>query len=275
MADIELQAHPIGIKKYGLESIIKIAHQNSLDIIALLDYNSYIFPELITRALSLDKKYNVTFNEEVIKISDDKKDTYFLNGLELMTKEKIQIISLGKGNFKETDSIIDVIKQKKLTILDHPFVDATCATRAVNDETNAFIEHLSSKYHDKIAYEWNAYCLAWIWNLALGGDINKRMEKAAEKYNIPVVADDDLHGWKENLMQDLGKSRVRINDSDLDFNINYLIPSIEDAILQKKHENIKKYVSNLHFFNAFAVPIGKALIMQKLYPAARGKVKEK
>jgi hypothetical protein len=274
MADIELQAHPIGIKKYGLESIIKIADKNSLNIIALEDYNNYLFPELVARAHELPKKYNVSFNEEVLKISDDKKDTYFLNALELMTKEKIHVLILGKGSFKENDSIYEVIGKKNLTIFDHPFVDATCATRAVNNEKNALIGHLSSEYPHKIAYEWNAYCKAWIWNLALGGDINKRMEKAAEKYSIPVVADTDLHGWTEGLMKYMGKSRIKIKNNDLDFNINYLIPSIENAILQKKHENIKEYVSNFHFFKAFAVPIGRGIIVSKLYPHARGKIEK-
>ena len=269
--EIELHAHPIGLRKYGLESIVNIAEKNNLDIIALEDYNNYIFPELVTRAKELGKKYDVSFNEEVIKISSTK-DIYLLNALELMTKQRIHAITLGKSDFNENDSIHDVINKKNLTIIDHPFVNATNATRAIDDETEKFVGDLSLKYNDKVAYEWNAYCISWIWNLALGGDINKRMEKAAQAYNLPVVADTDLHGWSKGLMKDLGKSRIKISRNDLDLNINYLIPSIEEAILKRKHENVKEYVSNLHFFNAFAVPIAKGMILDRLYPHARGKV---
>ena len=159
-----------------------------------------------------------------------------------------------------------------MTVLDHPLVDSEHPYKAANNETGQKVVELCREYSDKIALEWNGYCIDWIWNMFLGGDINKRTEKLAEMHDIPLVADTDLHGWNKSLMKDIGKSRIIIDSKDLDFNLNYLVPSIETAIKGRKYKNVKNYVSFIHFTKSFGIPIVRSKIQSALYPHVRGKM---
>jgi len=272
--NIELHAHPIGLRKYGLETIVKIAKKNNLDCVALEDYNNYIFPELKEMSKRLDGKYRIVSNDEVIRIADEKKSVYILNASELMTEEKFHIITLGKTCSKEGDKIDNILKSDFLTIIDHPLVDAEKSWKEIGQDKKKTLTHICANYADKIALEWNSYCKDWIWNSFLGGDINEKTEIWSYRYNIPLVADTDLHGWNEKLMNDLGKSRIMIPLENLDFNLNYLIPSIKKAIADKKHENVKNYVPLMHFAEAFGFPIIASKFCNSIYKHARGKIKE-
>jgi len=269
--EVELHAHPIGLKRYGLENIIDIAKKNNLDAVALEDYNDYIFPELVSMSKTLEKKYKIEFNRDLIKISDNKSSFYIFNAVELMTKEGFHIIGLGHSYYKEGESIHKILKSD-FTIIDHPTVDAEYPYQKIGYEKSKELVNICQKYPKKIALEWNAYCLNYIWYF-LDEDVNKITEKFADLNNLPVVADTDLHGWNKRLMEDLGKSRIKLDYKDIDMNISYLVPSIKQAILDKKHENVKRYVSFPHFIEAFGIPIVLNNIHSAINPHVRGNVK--
>jgi len=273
MTDIELHAHPIGLKKYGLENVFEIAKKNRLNAVALVGYNESIFPYVTSLAKDI-KNYGIEQGKNVLKMSKENYDLYLLNAVEFMTSDNIHIITLESNGYKENDGIENIIKTDGLTIIDHPLVDATHPHRLAGDDTIKKLVRLCVNYKDKLAMEWNGYCIDWIWKNFLGGDVNEKTEIFAYQYGIPIVASTDLHGWNKDLMNSLGKSRIRIDSKDLDFNLDCLIPSIKKAIKERKYQNFKEYVSFSHFAKAFGIPVVASKLMSGIYPHARGKIEK-
>ena len=89
-------------------------------------------------------------------------------------------------------------------------------------------------------------------------DVNKRAIQLSEHlmaqgYNVPMVADTDLHARDKNDLMVMGTSRV-ITD------INTITPadvvaSMKNNIFQGNYTNRRRYVSAFHLLGSFCFPV--------------------
>ena len=180
------------------------------------------------------------------------------------------------------------LENKALVVLDHPFVDNIYTKTAghISEELGVELEKLCSEYPGQIAVEWNGYCIPWmrlgllpILNIgdsflgmvlnSLGEkglrsrfslpykteyyDVNKKAEELAEKYNLPLLADTDLHARAKKALEAMGTSRF-IVDVEGDFAAE-IVDSMKRNIFARDHENVERYVSGWHLFRYFCLPV--------------------
>jgi len=158
-----------------------------------------------------------------------------------------------------------------LVILDHPFIDngETKTAGHISEGMEQDLERLCKEYSGQITLEWNAYCIPWMRRALKSGlnifglgvqyhDVNKKAEQLSERlgkqgYNIPIVADTDLHARNNRLLLSMGTSRI-ITDVEGDC-ASDIVSSMKENIFRGDYENIKKYVSPSHLLAAFCLPI--------------------
>jgi len=269
-ANIELHAHPF-LGNTTLEDVIMSMKKNKLDVVALEEYNSSNYSQIVKESKGMYSS-----------VIDDDKGVLFMNHKcifnagEYDTKEKLHVLTVGCSieNYsqQEIKKVIDsALEKDALVLLDHIFVDneKTRTAGHISEEKAKLVEKICKEYSGNVALEWNAYCIPWMRAVLQKGlnavgkktdyyDVNKRAEELSEKlkeegYNVPIIADTDLHGRSKRLMDTIGTSRI-ITDIEGE-TPNELLNSIKKNVFSGNYKNIKQYVSSAHLLEAFCFPI--------------------
>ena len=89
-------------------------------------------------------------------------------------------------------------------------------------------------------------------------DVNKKAEELSGKlgakgYNVPVLADTDLHARNKGQLGKMGTSRI-ISWLEGDTG-KEVVASLVKNIFSGNYTNVKEYVSSSHLLGSFCVPI--------------------
>lgn len=270
-ANIELHLHPF-ICKNTIVDVVESMDKNNLDIVALESLDDSLYPYTIKEAEKYYEKS--THDKSGIKLPSGK---YILNAREYNTKENLHLLTVGYSfdEAKPSTEIRKVIDKSlendALVLLDHPFVDngKTLTAGHISGEKERFLENLCKEYSGKIALEWNGYCIPWmrvgLKNLLnLFGqnvsyhDVNKKVDELSgnlrkQGYNIPVLADTDLHARTRGQLSAIGTARF-ITDAEGE-SASEVVSSMKNNIFAGNYQNVKNYVSSAHLLGAFCLPI--------------------
>jgi hypothetical protein len=283
MANIELHVHPF-LGKNTLVDVVQAMRNNDLDVLALESLDSSLFPHVLEEAKQIYT--HLQSDHSGIKLPDGR---YLLNAREYNTKENLHVLTVGYSMNKATPEteirkVIDKgLAHKALVILDHPFVDNAKTNTAghISGELEQELGKICREYSGQIALEWNAYCVPWVrcglkhvLNLAGFGikyhNVNKKAEELSAKlkeqgYNVPVVADTDLHARNRRLLQMMGKARIITNiEGETPAQV---VSSIRSNIFKGDYKNIneKSVPFFSHLLSAFCLPI----MFPKYFPKPR------
>ncbi|MCD6464198.1 hypothetical protein J7L02_01600 [Candidatus Woesearchaeota archaeon] len=267
---LELQAHPF-FENYSLGDVLRAMDYTGIDILALHSLDNSLYKYLTEQVLNI---YPSSIIEKSgIKLPNNK---YLLNAGEYNTREDWHVLTIGYSfeNYSkmEVRKLIDLaLSNNALVILDHALVDNAVTRTAghIPEHKKMLLEDLCKEYSGEIALEWNAYCLPWIrlglkflLNMAgfktLYHDVNKELKLFSEKlamqgFNVPVLADTDLHARKKQHLKYLGTARVL---TVLNFkNPDELLKDLKANIFAKRYENIERYVPFTHLLEAYCIPV--------------------
>jgi len=268
---IELHLHPF-LGNNVLPDVVEAMNKNNLDVVAMgaLDHSIFSFVLEETK-----KNYsNLIIDDAGIKLSDGK---FFLNAREYNTAENLHVLTVGYSmndaapNTSIKKIIDSALENNALVLLDHPFVDngKTRTAGHISDSLTYEVENLCKEYSGQISLEWNGYCIPWMREglkhiLNFSGvktdyhDVNKKAEELSKKlksqgYNVPVLADTDLHARSKKHLDYMGTSKI-ITDLDSE-TPKQLISDFKKNVFEGKYENVKKYVSSAHLLETFCVPV--------------------
>jgi hypothetical protein len=270
-SNIELHLHPF-LERNEIVEIVRAMDRKGLDILALESLDSSLYPCVIKEAKN---RYPTSqYDSAGVKLPHGK---YLLNAREYNTKENLHILTVGYSMDSATPQteirkiIDDGLENDALILLDHPFVDnrKTRTAGHISGELEQELEKLCREYSGQIALEWNGYCIPWIRQALKHGlnsvgkgikyhDVNKRAEELSAKldsygYNVPVVADTDLHARNKRLLHAIGTARI-ITYTEGESAVD-IVKSIKKNVFAGDYQNVKKYVSSLHLLEAFCMPI--------------------
>lgn len=242
---IDLHVHPF-FERYGLDAVVKAMDKKGMDCIGLPQLDKNIYPYVQQQA----KEYNNAFLDEKGVMIPDRKIIF--DAKEYNTKEGFQLLTVGGAvespqapAYMETRKIIDEgLEQDALVVFDHPFADNVYTKTAgnISDEKAKEVEDICKEYPGKIAMEYNGYSnplvrkmikwgfntgpLFWLLQKSPGlpeekigySDINKKALELSEKlsgegYNVPIVADTDLHARRKHSLNKMGTACFRTNVS--------------------------------------------------------------
>lgn len=270
-ANVDIHIHHMDNSIYDA---VDVMNSNRLGIIALKALNRTIYPQVVE---GIKKHYDITHDDSGIRLPNG---TYILNAKEYRTKEKLDVSTIGHSYNKSGSQIgireiIDNgLENNALVVLDHPFVDndKTKTAGHISYELEQEVEKLCGEYSGQIAVEWNGYCrpdvrkpLKHILNLfgkeTRYHDVNKKAEELAEKMNLPLLADTDLHARNKDYLQAMGTARFIVDVEGE--TASEVIDSMKKNIFAGKYKNVKKYVSVPHLFGAFCMPVITPNIFKK------------
>jgi len=270
MSRIDLHVHPF-LGNKNLVDVVGAMEYQDLDIIAVESLDASIYPQVISDA----KKFysNSMITPEGIRL---RKGRYILNAREYNTKENLHILTVGYSMDEATPrteirNIIDNgIKNNALIILGHSFVDngKTRTAGHISDDLSEELEELCKEYSGQIALEWNSYCIPWMrkglqhW-LNFRGietkyyDVNKKAEELSESlrnqgYNVPIIADTDLHAGTKKDLKHMGTSRIIMDTKGI--TPREVIDSMRKNIFDGNYRNDKKYVDFSHLMGVYCLP---------------------
>lgn len=271
MAHIELHVHPF-LGRNTINDVAQAMDNQGLDVLAMESLDDDLFPFVLEQAKIA---YPAAIADQAgIKLPNGK---YFLNAREYNTKENLHVLTVGHSMGSATSDteirkVIDNgLSNGALVLLDHPFVDngKTRTAGHISDELEHELEKICKEYSGNVTLEWNGYCIPWMRQALRYGfnafgvgikyhDVNLRAEELSvslseEGYNVPVVADTDLHARTRRHLQYMGTSRIIVpveGETPKD-----IVDSMRSNIFTGNYENVKKYVSSLHLLEAFCVPI--------------------
>lgn len=271
MANIELHVHPF----LNNNTIIEVADamdKTGIDILALEELDNSLYPRVLEEAKSSFQ--NIISDGVGFKLPDGK---YILNAREYNTRENFHILTVGysldKANSQtEIRRIIDEgLNHGALIVLDHPFIDnrKTKTAGHIPVDMEQDLEKLCKEYSGQLALEWNGYCIPWMRKALKSGlnlagfdiqyhDVNQAVEQLSAKlgkegYNVPVVADTDLHARTKRHLQQMGTSRI-LTDIEGEC-ASDIVSSMKRNIFNGNYENVKNYVTPAHLLSAFCFPI--------------------
>ncbi len=270
-ANIDLQVHPF-LGMNSLTDVVEAMDYTKLDVVALESLNSNLYPRILK---DVERFYPKSRNDSAgVKLLNGK---YLLNAKEYNTKENLHVLTVGYSSNTATlkteiRRVIDEgLKNDAFVLLDHPLIDnkKTKTAGHISKDLEEDLEKLCREYSGQIAVEWNGYCIPWMRRVLKSGlnlagfniqyhDVNKKAEELSERlkaggYNVPVVADTDLHARKKRHLKYMGTSRIIIDvegESGKD-----IVKSMKKNIFEGRYENVKRYVSSSHLLEAFCFPI--------------------
>jgi hypothetical protein len=270
-SNIELHVHPF-LGRNSLIDIVETMEHRGLDILALESLDSSLYPYIVEEA---KKAYPQSQNDSAgVKLPNGK---YLLNAREYNTRENFHVLTVGysldtANPQTEIRRVIDDgLNNGALILLDHPFIDngKTKTAGHISEQMEKELEKLCKEYSGQVTLEWNGYCIPWMRRVLKSGlnllgfdvnyhDVNQRAEELsqglkAEEYNVPVVADTDLHARTKRHLQYMGTARI-ITDIEGESG-REVVDSMRKNIFAGNYENVKGYVSSLHLLEAFCVPI--------------------
>jgi hypothetical protein len=271
MANIELHAHPF-LGRYAITDVAQAMHDRDLDVLAMEALDDSLFQFVVEET---KKAYPAAVSDNSgIRLPNGR---YFLNAREYNTKENLHVLTVGHSMDEATPQteirrVIDNgLANNALVLLDHPFVDngKTKTAGHISAELEHELEEICREYSGQVTLEWNGYCIPWMRQVlkqglnAAGFDIkyhnvNQRAEELSAKlkkegYNVPVIADTDLHARTKRHLHQMGTAKI-ITDISGETPTE-IISSIRKNIFQGNYKNVKEYVSSLHLLEAFCIPI--------------------
>jgi len=280
MAQIDLHVHPF---KNSIYDIVNAMDSAGIDVLGLESLDASIYKLIVEQA---NKAYPYAAADDAgVKLPNGK---FLLNGREYTTLESLHLLTIGFSYepAKQPDEAKRIIEHSlehnAIVILDHPFVDngKTKTAGHVSSEFAGWMEYLCKEYSGHVALEWNAYCIPWMRNVLMQGlnlaglglsyyDVNLKAEELSaklqkEEYNVPILADTDLHARNKRLLQRMGTARVI---SPLEGSTAYeIVQSLKRNIFARNYENVKEYVSSAHLLEAFCLPV----VFPGLFEKSRG-----
>lgn len=263
-AHIELHAHPVFKKKgYALGEVVNAMDMNNLDIVALSYLDQPILKELQILSTGLKRSdYKVESDSVAFQITRGNKEFYILKGVELNTSDNFHILAIGYDTPPEKpihiDKTIDLcLENNAFVIFDHPFVNVNKMYLPVKKKKHEKIRKICRDYSENLALEWNSYCKALYWGLLRWNNVNKKViklsqELKAEGYNIPVIADTDLHAKTIGSLDALGTSRIKA-EVNLSSGQN-ILNSLKQNVFSGNYENVFREIPSIHLLANFALP---------------------
>ena len=277
-AGVDVHVHPF----LGNNNVLDVIHamrKKNLDVIALEILDGEINGRVAKEAR---KDYqNLVEDKSGIMLSTGE---VLLRGREYSTKEGLHVLTVGyslQSANKDTEIrriIEEGLEHDALVILDHPFVDNVYTRTAGNIDPRLEEEvvNLCREYSGNIALEWNGYCVPWMRRVLQGIvrvgslvkpelrergeyhdvnekviDLSKRLKE--EGYNVPVLADTDLHARSKHLLGAMGTARFTLDlygESPKE-----VLASMKKGVFAGEYTNQFEYVSMLHMLEAFCFPI--------------------
>lgn len=263
---IELHAHPY-FENYSMYDLVEAVVNAGLDIVALERYNQSNYDDIRRYADELKKYgYRVDSDDRAIKLGMGSREIYILRATEVPTSDRFHVLTIGHDSFPYMPMrrIIDqALERSCFVVWDHPFVNARYPMLPITREDD--INRICQEYNNKIALEWNGYCLNQYWGMLrlFGLDANRRVVEFSEKlrqngYNIPVVTDTDLHARSEDALREIGRARI-IADIDTTSG-ERIVESLRDSVFNGNYQNTFRTVSLRHFIFYFAIPLFSEMI---------------
>jgi len=284
-ANIDVHVHPFVMEGWNtLEDTISAMRNNRLQIVALESYNHSLFPYVLKELERLYPLHRLVRDSYGVVLPDGE---VILNAREYNTREDFHILSVGcafddVGEETPIEEIIERgIEKGALVILDHPFVDnfTTKTAGHISDEQEGWLTELCRKYSGEVALEWNGYSIPWLrlglrLPLALLGhrtryhDVNRHAKElsgrlAREGYNVPLLADTDLHARNKGLLREIGAARF-ITDVQGESPAE-IVSSIKRNIFEGNYLNIERYPSSAHVLFGYCIPV----LFSRYFPKPR------
>ena len=279
MANIELHVHPF-LENNSIVDVVEAMSQRELDVLALESLDASLYPKVVEE---MKKHYSsLRIDDAGVTLSNG---LHLLNAREYNTKEGLHVLTVGYSMDDATPSteirkIIDNgLENCAFVLLDHPFVDngKTKTAGHISHELEEELVSICKEYSGLVALEWNGYCIPWMrkvlkQGLNLAGvevkysDVNKRAEAlsqllSTQGYNVPIVADTDLHARRKRYLQHMGSGRIIASvrgDTARD-----IVISMKQKIFRGDYVNQMKYVSSAHLIEAFCIPIMARKLFKK------------
>jgi hypothetical protein len=268
---IELHVHPF-LGRNSLIDVVKAMEDTGLDILALESLDGSLYPYVVEEA---KKAYPQSQNDSAgVRLPNGR---YLLNAREYNTSENFHVLTVGysldtANPQTEIRRVIDSgLENGALILLDHPFIDngKTKTAGHISEHMEQELEKLCKEYSGQVTLEWNGYCIPWMRQVLKYGlntvgfdikyhDVNQRAEELSkslseEGYNVPVLADTDLHARTKRHLHHMGTARI-VTDVQGDSG-KEVVESMRQNIFDGNYENVRQYVSSLHLLEAFCVPI--------------------
>ena len=285
-AKIDLHVHPFFEQGNSLTDVVKAMQRTGIDIVGLERFNGQLFQQVCEQAQGLfypqiPDDAGVILGGGVLQSKENR--VVIFNAREYDTRERIHLLTIGWSDSSATPDtemrrVIDTaLKHGALVILDHPFVDNEFTRTAghISDQKAQLLERICEEYIGEIAVEWNGYCVPWM-RAALQPvvkalyaarivphdctyhDVNKKAEEFVEQmrakgYNIPLIADTDLHARNPGLLNAIGTAYVTATVEGE--RASEILASMKRAIFRGAYQNHEEYVSGLHLLRAFCLPV--------------------
>lgn len=271
MAHIELHVHPF-LGRNTITDVVQTMDSQGLDVLGMESLDDSLFPSVVEQT-KMDFPTALS-DQSGVKLANGK---YFLNAREYNTKENLHILTVGysmDSAVPETEirRVIDQgLEKGALILLSHLFVDngKTKTADHISDELTQELEKICKEYSGQVTLEWNGYCIPWMREFLKQGlnavgfdikyhDVNQRAEDLSaslneQGYNVPLVADTDLHARTKRHLRYMGTSRIIIDVEGE--SPKEIVDSMRRNIFAGNYENVKQYVSSLNLLEAFCVPI--------------------
>lgn len=271
-ANIDLHFHPF-LDRNPIPRIFRVAKLKGLHGLGPCILDKTVYPRFVEE---VEKYYSsIVYHEAGIIIPEE--GLFAWNVREYNTRESLHLLTVGSAfdeahPLTESERIIDYgLEKESLVVLDHALVDngPTKTAGHISDETRYVLEDICEKYSGDIVLEWNGYCnpfaryLAMHWARRKGHkveyhNVNKEVVKLSENlsargFNVPVIADTDVHARAGWLLFAMGKARIKVDvEGDNAYDI---LQSMKYQIFENKHEVVKKTVDPVHLFFAFAYQV--------------------
>jgi hypothetical protein len=284
-ANIDIHVHPFINEGWNtLEDTIERMRKNRLDVVAVESYNHSLFPYIIKE---MERLYP---NQELVRDSSGvvlPGGEVILNAREYNTREDFHILTVGcsfddVGRETPIEEIIERgIEKNALVVLDHPFVDnfRTKTAGHITEEQEGWLIELCKKYSGEVVLEWNGYSIPWMrlglrLPLTVLGhktryhDVNKHAKGLSERlgaegYNVPLVADTDLHARNRWLLREMGTARF-ITDVKGE-SPGEMVSSIKRNIFSGDYQNLERFPSSLHVLLGYCIPV----LFSRYFPKPR------
>ena len=261
--NIDLQFHPYQKRNYVLSDVLKEMERKNLDGLAFLYYDwekdvSLALVDEITA--NIKKDYIVEKDKNVISFINKKGGAVLsiILGQEVGSQnQKWHVLSIGATGIKSVnleDIVEEILGKGGIVIIDHPFADPPKKFQDIGPEKETELINLCLKYREKIALEWNGYCLPQIRRLLPGyGDCNQKTKELAEEFGIPLIPTSDLHAKNKKSLEEMGNSLIEIPKESV--NLENLLNSLKENISAFNFKPQFGYVSLRHFIWNYGFPL--------------------
>jgi hypothetical protein len=290
---IDFHVHP-HFENYTAKDVVDAMYKKDIGIVGLAGYNEDIFDSVRREFDKLEEPFKVASDSLAIKIRDEQnREKYILRITEYENKEGFHLLVFGnpkkiKPQNEVRKNIEAALSTDSFAVLDHPFVASNYSD--IGREKEDFLFKLCKEYSNRIALEWNGYCIPFLRNsidklaclplrLFMGketrfGDVNKKLEAFEEtlkenSINCPVIADSDLHARKKNDLCFIGTANIETFIEKRSGKA--LQQSLKKRIFSLEYNIKKGYVSITHFLLSYAFPVAISQISNDLKEKIRAR----